>query len=109
MIRKETAVQIAYAYRDIEAAEELLKKIRDDNRRDRDVDIRDAFGRRRGLQLGVPSGENSTRLYDLSWDLAEPVIEAHIGQMKARLIELSAIARMELDGLITTDASTAAA
>lgn len=101
MISKDTAVQIAYAYRDIETGEELLNKIIKDMRHgEKDVDLRDAFGRKRGLELGIPSGSGSTRLYQLSWDLAQPVIVAHIAKVRARLAELNAIARMEMDGLI---------
>lgn len=100
VITKETAVEIAYTHREIENGTKLLEKILEDKKWHRGaVDIRDAFGRPRELQLGIPSGENATQLYGLSWDLARPVIEAHIGKMQAKLVELSAIARMEMDGL----------
>lgn len=53
-ISKETAIDIAMAYREIETAEGLLAEITDTIGRN-PPDIRDAFGRRQdGLQLGVP-------------------------------------------------------
>jgi hypothetical protein len=101
MIASETALSIAYAYREIETAEKLLAEITDElhKRRHGDPpDIRDAFGRRQdGLQLGVPSGSNGHRLYNVPWSLAKPVIEAHIANQKAILAALSEKARAELE------------
>jgi hypothetical protein len=54
MIRRETANALAYSYAEIEAAEKLLKELSDSKSDRREPDFRDAFGRRRGLQLGVP-------------------------------------------------------
>lgn len=99
MISYETSTAIAYAHREIEAAEKLLAEITDTiNRRVGDPpDIRDAFGRRQeGLQLGVPSGSNGHRLFNVPWALAKPVIEAHIANQKAMLGVLSEKARGEL-------------
>lgn len=98
MITEKTARAIAYAYREIEVAEALLAKIEDALSRQELPDIRDAFGRPRGgLQLGVPSGESSTRLFDVSWTLAKPVIEAHIAHHRSVLAALSEKARAEAD------------
>lgn len=99
IITKDTAIAIAMTHREIENGTKLLEKIAEDKRWHESVDIRDAFGRQRQLQLGIPSGENAHQLYDLSWDLARPVIEAHIAKKRAHLVELTAIARMEMDGL----------
>lgn len=79
MISKETAMDIAYAYREIETAEKLLADIVKSLQEHREPDVRDAFGRRQGgLQLGVPSGNSGHRLFDVPWRLAKPIIEAHI-------------------------------
>jgi len=98
MIKIETATDIAMAYREIETAEKLLADIVDAKKRYDEPDIRDAFGRRQnGLQLGVPTGENSHRLFHVSWNMAKPVIEAHIAQKKAELSALNEKAKLELD------------
>lgn len=99
MIGFETARAIALAYREVEVAEKLLAEISDAIGRRTAPDIRDAFGRHvGGLELGVPSGENSRRLFNVPWELARPVIEAHIAQQKAIIDAFSEKARIELDG-----------
>ena len=98
MIGFETARAIAFAYREVEVAEKLLAEISDTIGRRAAPDIRDAFGRNvGGLELGVPSGDNgSRRLFNVPWQLARPVIEAHIAQQKAIIASLSEKARIEL-------------
>ncbi len=97
MISKETAMDIALAYREVETAEKLLAEITESMNRRETVDLRDAFGRRAGgLQLGVPSGHDGHRLFDVPWSLAKPIIEAHIANHKARIEALSEKARFQL-------------
>lgn len=96
MISKETATDIAIAYREVEVAEELLAKISAEISRRSVPDIRDAFGRPAGgLQLGVPRGDNSTTLFNVPWPLARPVIETHIAECKAKIVALNEKARIE--------------
>lgn len=98
MIKSETASAIAFAYRDMQVAETLLAEITDAMGKRCVPDIRDAFGRHvGGLELGVPHGDNGRRLFNVSWGLARPVIEAHIAQQKAIIATLSEKARAELD------------
>lgn len=98
MITFQTAYDIANAHQEIERAENLLKETQEALSRRQQPDIRDAFGRRHGgLQLGVPSGENSQRLYQVEWNLCVPVLKAHIGSMQAKLSALNELARIELD------------
>lgn len=98
MIGFETARAIAFAYREIEVAEKLLAEISDTIGRRTAPDIRDAFGRHVGsLELGVPSGDNGRRLFNVPWELARPVIEAHVAQQRAVIAALSEKARIELD------------
>jgi hypothetical protein len=59
--------------------------------------IKDAFGRPRYVNMGVPSGNDCHQLLRISPDLAESVIRAHIAQAEARLVELNEAARVELD------------
>jgi hypothetical protein len=98
MIAYDTAVAIAYAYREVETAEKLLAEIAETMKGGHSqTDIRDAFGRRQdGLQLGVPSGSNGHRLFNVPWSLAMPVIEAHIAGQKAIITALGEKARIEL-------------
>ncbi|MBZ9759449.1 hypothetical protein LB553_00920 [Mesorhizobium sp. CA8] len=98
MISKETATDIAYAYREIETAEKLLTDIAATMDKSSHVDIRDAFGRRAdGLQLGIPTSDTGRTLYQVPWPLARPIIEAHIAAKKAALSALNEKARFELD------------
>jgi len=101
LISKETATDIAFAYREIETAEQLLAKISDTIGRREIPDLRDAFGRQRGLQLGVPTSESGHTLYDVPWNLAKPIIEAHIASKKALVSALTEKARVEMDVALT--------
>jgi hypothetical protein len=100
VISRETCVAIWTAYREIEAAEQLLgdmKKERERAQADKHAaTLRDAFGRVRQLQLGIPSGENAHRLFDVSPVLAESVIRAHIEHKRAELVEANERARIDL-------------
>lgn len=60
------------------------------------INLSDAFGDKRGLQLGVPSGSDGHRLFNVNIDLSVKIIEQHIKEQEARLIELMAIAKIEL-------------
>jgi hypothetical protein len=97
MISKETAIDIALAYREVETAEKLLAEITESMARREAPDIRDAFGRRQeGLQLGVPHGRNGHTIYDVPWSLAKPILETHIAHHRARISALTEKARVEI-------------
>lgn len=105
LIRKETALSIALAYQEIERGEKLLADVstcieqRKERRPDANEDLRDAFGNRaRQLTLGVPSGENCHQLCYVSYELAVPVINAHIANKRAVLAALCAQASSEMKG-----------
>ena len=100
MITQETCAAIYAAHREILAGEKLLEDMKKERSR-MDADkyapvLKDAFGRVRQLQLGIPSGENSHRLFDVSPVLAESVIRAHIENKRAELVEANERARIEL-------------
>ena len=100
MITQETCAAIYAAHREIIAGEKLLEDMKAQRER-MDSDkyaptLKDAFGRVRQLQLGIPSGENAHRLFDVSPVLAESVIRAHIENKRAELVEANERARIEL-------------
>ncbi len=101
LIQQETAAKIWQCYREIETAEKLLKDMEELQKKySRDPHaqyLKDAFGHRRNLQLGIPMGENRHQLFDVSPRLAESVIRAHIAAKKAELIEVNEQARIELN------------
>lgn len=103
MISQETAAMIWNAYREIAAAEKLLAdmekelRFRQENAKNLPV-LKDAFGDRRNLQLGIPSGDSGHRLFDVRPSLADAVIRAHIEHKRAELAEANERARIELTG-----------
>jgi hypothetical protein len=97
VISKQTAMDIALAYREIETAEELLAKITDELSLRKMPDVRDVFGRPQdGLQLGVPSGDMSQRMFQVPWSIVKPVLELHIAHHRARIATLNEQAAIEL-------------
>lgn len=97
MISYDTAFAIASAHQEIERAEKLLEDVQKGLRERTQPDVRDVFGRNQpGLQLGVPSGGNSHRLYHVDWNLCVPVLTAHIGSLRAKLSALNEVARQEV-------------
>lgn len=101
MISQETCAAIYAAHREIQAGEKLLadmKSLRERMQADKYApSLKDAFGRVRQLQLGIPAGENGHQLFDVSPVLAESVIRAHIENKRAELAEANERARIELD------------
>lgn len=99
MITEKTAARIAMAHQEITAAEELLAELEKTRASDGDLpDFRDVFGRRRGLQLGVPSGDNARRLFNVTPELARPIIAAHVANQKALIEALTLQALAEARG-----------
>lgn len=101
MLSMETIGAVYHAMREIEAGEKLLADMKEIRSREADRDkhaptLKDAFGRARQLQLGIPSGENGHRLLDVSPVLAESVIRAHIENKRAELANANERARIEL-------------
>lgn len=102
MISQDTASAIWTAYREIEVAEKLLADMKAEREKpfgERDKHaptLKDAFGRKRHLQLGIPSGENGHRIFDVAPELAESVIRAHIAKKRVELTEANERARLEL-------------
>jgi len=97
MISVETATDIAMTHREIEVAEKLLADVDEVQKNNGVSDIRDCFGRvQNGLELGVPSGGTSRRIFNVPWPMAKIIIEGHIAASKTRLQALNEKARIEL-------------
>ncbi|HRE87501.1 MAG TPA: hypothetical protein PK095_00050 [Myxococcota bacterium] len=103
MITPDTAARIWNIHREIKTGEKLLEdmahelskpfaEVRDPHA----PRLQDAFGRRVHLQLGIPSGDNSHRLFEVSPKLGESVIRAHIERKRAELAEANEQACIEL-------------
>ena len=108
MITAETAARIWNCYREIRAAKKLLKDMAKATK-EFDFDkyaprLKDAFGRERQLQLGVPTGEGCHQLFEVHPELAESIIRAHIAAKRAALIEANESARVELGADIASEA-----
>lgn len=102
MITQETVATIWQAHREIAAGEKLLADMQDERTKpfyDGDKHaptLKDAYGRRRHIEMGIPCGENAHRIYNVSPELAESVIRAHIAKQKVALVEANERARLEL-------------
>jgi len=100
MIKQETAAKIWDAYREIEIAKGLLSELEEIKKQSQPEKnaptLKDAFGRIRHFQMGIPTGDNSHRLFQVSPYLAESVIRAHIENKKSELAEANEQARIEL-------------
>lgn len=97
-ISKEVALKLAQAYDEIEVAENLRDHIVDCLKNRTEPDIRDGFGKKQaGLQLGVPTGNSSHRLFDVPWEICEPIINAHIHEKKTLIELLNVEAQKELN------------
>ncbi len=100
MISQATAARIWNCYREIAAAEKLLADMAAERKKHPDdpygESLPDVFGRRRSLQLGVPSGPACHTCLDVSPDLGESCIRAHIAHKQAELVEANEEARIEL-------------
>lgn len=101
MITKETAVKIFHAHQEVEKSKKLIADMAEIVAKDKEKKIpylHNAFGERSGLQLGVPSGDNAHRLFNVNLELSLKIIEKHIEEQQTRLTELMAIAAIELKG-----------
>jgi hypothetical protein len=102
MITQETAARIWNCHREIQASEQLLedmKKAQAEASPDQDKNaprLKDCFGQKRHLELGVPSGPDSRRIFRVAPKLANSVIASHIASMQAELVEANEQARIEL-------------
>ena len=107
MITQETAIDIYNAYREIEAGKDLLvdiQKAEDEYHMDKhEPKLENAFGRRVHFEMGIPSGNNSHRIFRVRPMLAKSVIKAHIAEKEAELAEVQERAFLEMTHEKTTE------
>lgn len=99
MITKETAVKIWNCHNEIESAQKIIDdmaKLLAEDKEKKAPTLHNAFGERVGLQLGIPSGNDSHRIFGVNAEMGTKIIFQHIEEKKRRLEELMAIARIEL-------------
>ncbi len=96
MITKETANRVWNHYHEIEKAEQLIADVREQLNKTGDPHLIDAFGRKSGMQFGVPMGDNGHRLYDVRPVLAEMVILDHIKHNQEALKDLEKVIVSEM-------------
>ena len=101
MISKKTCERIWSCHREIAAGEKLLSDLAEVEKNSKygghEEKLTDAFGREKDLQLGVPSGQNGHRLFNVAPELAKAVIRAHMANKQAELVEANEQARLELN------------
>lgn len=95
MITKDTCANMWRSYNEIEKANQLIDDLKEQLEKHGDLLLPDAFGRAKGLQLGVPSGHDSHRLFDVPPHIAIQVIEAHIKLHEDLLVKYNAHAIIE--------------
>ena len=97
-ISRQTALDIALAYDDLDRAETLLAEIGEKMREGTTPSVRDIFGRKRdGLGIAVLDGNDGSWQFFVEWTLARTIIESHIANVKDRLAGLNKIARGEIN------------
>ena len=95
MVTRKTAFEIVLAYDEITKGEALLKDMKELADASKAEFLRDAFGRQKNLQLGIPCGENRHQLFDVAPALAKQVIKAHIAEKRSLLAVLNETASEE--------------
>lgn len=100
ILPQELAMDIYNCHSEIIRANKLLDEVNaflnKDNYDDTQA-LRDCFGRQQNnLQLGIPSGESSRQILQLSPKLGKYIIEAHLAAMENSLKELSLAASLAL-------------
>jgi hypothetical protein len=96
MITKKTAYEIWIAFDEIDTSRALIEKLTASLKEGEPFNLRDTFGRPRGLELGVPTSNAGHRLFDVAPALAKAIIEAHVAGKEAELRALAEKARAEL-------------
>ena len=95
MISEKMAVEVAFCYREIEAGKKLLLEV-EEAIKGNEGKFFDRWGSERMIEMGIPSGDNSTRMFKVHPKLALSVVRAHIADKEAELVRLNEAVRLEL-------------
>lgn len=98
MITQETCSKIWTCHNQIANCKKLIADMKKELEKTGSEKLIDAFGRKQGLELGVPCGDSGHRLFNIRIDLAMGIIDAHILDNENELKRLGAIAEIELKG-----------
>ena len=93
MITKELAMSIWRCYQEIESAQKLHEECKEMIDKVHPDHWRDSFGRERGLEMGVPSGDNSRRIFQVNPTAALLVLTDHIHRKTIELENLQSQAQ----------------
>lgn len=94
IISKELSQKIWTCHHEIQKANELASDLKKQLEKTGDAHFIDAFGRTRQISMGVPSGNDSARIFDVRPKLALAVIHAHIAEKESELIALNEEAKI---------------
>jgi hypothetical protein len=98
MITKKTCFDIWNCYEAIDRCKKLITDMKEQLDKTGDERLIDAFGRKKGLELGIPCGDSGHRIFNVRIDLAVKIIEANIKDNEDELKKLMAVATIELKG-----------
>ena len=96
MISKELCRQIYTCYDQIERCDKLISDMNEAIEKSGSSDLLDAFGSRKGLELGIPSGNNSHRIVNVSPEIAIKVIIEHKEFNQRELTRLNGHAQIQI-------------
>lgn len=96
MITKETARKIHNCHQQIENGKKLIEDMKEALESSGEPKLEDAFGGRRDLELGVPSGRSAHRIFGVRFDLGVKIIKEHIKDQRKKLKKLKGVAELEI-------------
>lgn len=85
MITKKQAYDLWNCHNEIEKAYKLKADMQEALIKYNSLELTNVFGERQGLQLGIPMGENSHRLLNVSPKIALQIIDEYIKEQEALL------------------------
>ena len=89
MITKKHAHDLWHCHNEIEKAEKLKADMLEALYKYNSLELKNAFGERQGLQLGIPMSESSQRLLNVSPKIALQILEQYIIEQKELLTLLN--------------------
>lgn len=97
MISKDLSRKIYNCHSELEKCDELIKKMSEAIDKTGEPKLLDAFGERKGLQLGIPCGDNGHKLLNVSPQMAIKVIQEHKDFNQSELKRLNGLALIQAE------------